>query len=96
MLIYRFSLAFSLHNIFRFLDILNAHSNEYLKWLFENSNNIIKRNTNVIYYDCTNYFFESKGPVEEYMDPITGEYINGLHQYVCAKKIDPALLLKWD
>ena len=26
--------------------------------LFNNSKNIIKRNSNVIYYDCTNYFFE--------------------------------------
>ena len=26
--------------------------------LFNNSKNVIKRNSNVIYYDCTNYFFE--------------------------------------
>ena len=26
--------------------------------LFANSKNILERNSNVIYYDCTNYFFE--------------------------------------
>ena len=26
--------------------------------LFENSKNVINRNSNIIYYDCTNYFFE--------------------------------------
>ena len=37
----------------------------YLKHLFDNSENIVKRDTSVMYYDCTNYFFETEKPDED-------------------------------
>ena len=49
----------------RFLDILDRNSDQYLKHLFDNSENIVKRDTSVMYYDCTNYFFETEKPDEE-------------------------------
>ena len=44
-------------HMIRFLDILDRNSDQYLKHLFDNSENIVKRDTSVMYYDCTNYFF---------------------------------------
>ena len=47
-------------HMIRFLDILDRNSDQYLKHLFDNSENIVKRDTSVMYYDCTNYFFETE------------------------------------
>ena len=73
-------------HMIRFLDILDKNSNEYLKHLFNNSENIIKRDTSVMYYDCTNYFFESETPDEETVDDVTGEIITGLRQFGISKE----------
>lgn len=65
----------------RFLDILDRNSNKYLKHLFDNSENVVHRDTSVMYYDCTNYFFESERADEEVVDEVTGEIIVGLRQF---------------
>lgn len=49
---------FSLQHEYRALDYISKESDFIQQKLFDNSKNIIRRNTNVIYYDCTNYFFE--------------------------------------
>ena len=68
-------------HMIRFLDILDRNSDQYLKHLFDNSENIVKRDTSVMYYDCTNYFFETEKPDEEIVDEVTGEIILGLRQF---------------
>ena len=70
----------------RFLDILDRNSDKYLKHLFDNSENIVKRDTSVMYYDCTNYFFETEKPDEEIVDEVTGEIILGLRQFGISKE----------
>lgn len=78
-------------HMIRFLDILDRNSDKYLKHLFDNSENIVKRDTSVMYYDCTNYFFETEKPDEEIIDEVTGEIILGLRQFGISKenKISP-------
>jgi transposase len=44
--------------------------------LFKNSNNVIERNTSILYYDCTNYYFEI-------------EQEDGLKQYGASKENRP-------
>lgn len=73
-------------HMIRFLDILDRNSDKYLKHLFDNSENIVKRDTSVMYYDCTNYFFESEKPDEEIVDEVTGEIILGLRQFGISKE----------
>ena len=73
-------------HMIRFLDILDRNSDKYLKHLFDNSENIVKRDTSVMYYDCTNYFFETEKPDEEIVDEVTGEIILGLRQFGISKK----------
>lgn len=73
-------------HMIRFLDILDRNSDHYLKHLFDNSENIVKRDTSVMYYDCTNYFFETEKPDEEIVDEVTGEIILGLRQFGISKE----------
>lgn len=76
-------------HILRHLDILVQNYDAYMSHLFENSNNIVKRNTSVCYFDCTNYYFEKESEDEEYIDPVTGEIQNGLRRYGISKEHRP-------
>jgi transposase len=82
--------AFDYQHILRFMDILIANSDSYLDWLYKKSNNVIPRDTSVIYYDCTNYYFETEQPDEEVVDEVTGEILSsGLRQYGVSKEHRP-------
>lgn len=49
---------FELHHIYRALEVL-AKENDFIQSeLYKNSLNVSKRNSSILYYDCTNYFFE--------------------------------------
>lgn len=81
---------FDYHHILRFLDVLNANADEYLKWLYKKSSNVVPRDSSVIYYDCTNYYFETEQADEETVDPVTGEILScGLRQYGVSKEHRP-------
>ena len=47
-----------LHNIYRGLTYLNKEMDYIQEKLFENSLSVVDRNSRVIYFDCTNYYFE--------------------------------------
>ena len=49
---------FDLHHIYRALSVLSKESDFIQSELYKNSSKIIKRQTGVLFYDCTNYFFE--------------------------------------
>jgi len=49
---------FDLHQIYRALGFLAKESDYIQSSLYENSLKVSKRNTGILYYDCTNYFFE--------------------------------------
>ena len=49
---------FKLHDEYRALSYIAENMDFIQESLFNNSKNIMKRNSKVIYYDCTNYFFE--------------------------------------
>ena len=50
---------YKLYDVYRALDVIIKEKETIEKWCYEKSLNIIKeRNTKVLYYDCTNYFFE--------------------------------------
>ena len=49
---------FDLHQIYRALEVLAKESDFIQSSLYENSLKVSKRNTGVLFYDCTNYFFE--------------------------------------
>lgn len=49
---------YELHQVYRALSILADESDYIQAELYRNSNHIHKRNTKILYYDCTNYYFE--------------------------------------
>ena len=50
--------TFKLHDEYRALSYIADNMNFIQESMFNNSKNVINRNAKVIYYDCTNYFFE--------------------------------------
>lgn len=77
-----------LQHIYRSLDVIADNDAYIQKRLFKNSEPIVKRDTTVMYYDCTNYFFE-----RESADPVTidenGKRHVGLRQYGVSKEHRP-------
>ena len=49
---------FELHQIYRALSVLSENSDFIQAELYKRSKKVIKRNTSVLFYDCTNFFFE--------------------------------------
>lgn len=88
-----FPLEISLHHVYRGLDIIANEFDYIQKRLYKNSLKFLKRDTTVLYYDCTNFFFEI-----ERADPVliekdeAGNDINkvvGLRQYGFSKEHRP-------
>lgn len=50
--------SFELHDIYRSLSVMAGESDYIQSRLFKNSSAIQKRKTQVVYYDCTNFYFE--------------------------------------
>jgi len=86
--------SFSYQHILRFMDVLEKNYDEYLEHLFLNSSNIIKRDTSVCYFDCTNYYFEIEHEDDEYVDEVTGEILKGLRKYGPSKDYKPNPLVQ--
>lgn len=50
--------SFELHDIYRALSVL-AEENDFVQAeLYKNSQKVLERRRDILYYDCTNYFFE--------------------------------------
>lgn len=49
---------FELQDIYKTLDIISENLNDFQTHLYNESEKLIKRNTKVLYYDCTNFFFD--------------------------------------
>jgi len=54
--------TFQVHQIYRALSVLAEESEFIQQMLYQNSLHYTNRKTGVIYYDCTNYFFEIEEP----------------------------------
>lgn len=67
---------FELQHIYRALEVLSQETDYIQSELYNNSLNICNRNKGILYYDCTNYFFEI-------------EQEEGLKQYGVSKEHRP-------
>ena len=50
--------TFNLHDIYRSLSVLAKESDFIQSELYKNSQSILPRRNDILYYDCTNYYFE--------------------------------------
>ncbi|MBO5005266.1 MAG: IS1634 family transposase [Clostridia bacterium] len=67
---------YDLQNIYRALEIISRQTEFIEAEVYKNSLNVVNRNTKILYYDCTNYFFEI-------------EQEEGLKQYGISKENRP-------
>ena len=51
---------YELHDIYRALSLLSNESDFIQEEVYRNSNHIHPKNNKILYYDCTNYFFENE------------------------------------
>ena len=73
--------SFDLHQIYRALSVIAEESDYIQEKLYLNSKAVVDRNTEILYYDCTNYFFEI-------------EQEDGLRQYGYSKENRPLPLVE--
>lgn len=76
-------------HIHRFMKLLADHYDSYIDTLFENSCKIIRRDTSVCYFDCTNFYFEKETEDDDVIDEVTGEVIKGFLKYGVSKEHRP-------
>ena len=50
--------TFELHDLYRALSVLSQENDFIQAQLYKNSQKVIERRKDILYYDCTNYFFE--------------------------------------
>lgn len=82
--------SFEYQHILRMMDILANHFDDYLEYLYTQSDKVCKRDTSVLYYDCTNFYNEVEMEDEDIFDEVTGELIRpGLRKYGPSKEHRP-------
>ena len=81
--------TFGLEDVYRALSLLSIHIDDIQAQVWKNSQKVMKRNTRVIFYDCTNYYFEIEGNDKDYVDTETGEIIIGLRKRGKSKEHRP-------
>lgn len=81
--------SFALEDVYRALSLLSEHIDDIQAHVWRNSQNVMPRNTRVIYYDCTNYYFEIEDNDKDYVDMETGELIVGLRKRGKSKEHRP-------
>ena len=67
---------YELHDIYRSLEVISKETEFIEAEVYKNSLDVVNRNTKILYYDCTNYFFEI-------------EQAEGLKQYGISKENRP-------
>lgn len=67
---------YELHDIYRALEVISKETEFIEAEVYKNSLDVVNRNTKILYYDCTNYFFEI-------------EQAEGLKQYGISKENRP-------
>lgn len=78
--------GFDYQHILRCMDVLYDNYEDYLKWVYEKSNSVVKRDTSILCYDCTNFYFECEKEDDVVIDEITGETMCDLRKYGVSKE----------
>lgn len=76
-------------HIYRSLDVLDRHGEYIQKRLFLNSSRVVERDTTVMYYDCTNYFFERESSDPDYVTDKKGNVHERIRKYGVSKEHRP-------
>ena len=80
---------FTESQIYKALSLISSRIDDIQALVWENSQKIMERNTRVIFYDCTNYYFEIEDNDRDYVDTETGEVVTGLRKRGKSKEHRP-------
>ena len=72
---------FQLQHVYRALDIIAKEDSYLQSELYKNSCTLSKRNDSILFYDCTNFFFESESQ-------------SGIRQYGCSQEDRPSPIVE--
>lgn len=81
--------SFGEHEMYRALSALTPHINEIQASVYRNTKKFMNRRERVIYFDCTNYYFEIEDNDSDYIDKETGEFVTGLRKRGKSKENRP-------
>lgn len=80
---------FALHDIYRFLTLLNKNTDELQAALFRGAKKTVRLDTEVLFYDCTNFYFETETQDENDYDS-DGDILQwGFRRYGASKEHRP-------
>lgn len=80
---------FSDNDMYRALSLLSGNIDLIQAHVYRNSLNILPRRDKVVFYDCTNYYFEIEDNDPDFIDKKTGEITAGLRRYGKSKEHRP-------
>ena len=80
---------FSEEEMYRALTLLSEHIEDIQARIYSNSKKLTERRDRIIYYDCTNYYFEIEDNDRDTFDAETGEFIEGLRKRGKSKENRP-------
>lgn len=80
---------FSNNDMYRALSLLSSNIDLIQAEVYRNSLSVMPRRDKVVFYDCTNYYFEIEDNDEDAVDKRTGEFITGLRKYGKSKEHRP-------
>lgn len=81
--------GFAEHDMFRALSLLCGHIDDIQAGIYKNSLSVMPRRDKVIFYDCTNFYFEIEKGDADHVDRETGEVVEGLRRYGKSKEHRP-------
>lgn len=71
---------FSESDMYRSLTLLSGRIDDVQAGMYKASKKFVSRRERVIYFDCTNYYFEIEDNDQDYVDTETGEAVVGLRK----------------
>lgn len=81
--------GFKENDMYRALSLLSSNIDMIQAQVYRNSLSILPRRDKVVFYDCTNYYFEIEDNDSDVVDKETGEVIAGLRKYGKSKEHRP-------
>ncbi len=80
---------YNLINSYRLLELISENNDALQETLFKNTKNIVNLNTDVFYYDCSNFYFETENEDDDIYNE-DGDIIQwGLRKYGTSKEHRP-------
>ncbi len=80
---------FSEEEMYRALTLLSGYIDDIQSIMYGCSRNLTERRDRIIYYDCTNYYFEIEDNDPDRVDMETGEFMEGLRKRGKSKENRP-------